>query len=468
MAGKTLFDKIWDAHVIADLGNGNALLHVDRHILHDMGGKRAFETIEARGLKIRNPGLTIATPDHTVSTLPGRSETDLENSAVLVPALRVHSRKRGIRLFDLGDPGQGIVHVVGPEQGFTLPGTLLCCGDSHTSTHGGLGAVAFGVGISEAIHILVTQSLVQKKPGNMRVEFEGDLPRGTTAKDMILHMIGEIGTAGGDGHAVEYAGSAIRALPVEGRLTICNMSIEFGAKVGMIAPDDATFAYVEGRPMAPKGKLWDQALAHWQSLPSDGDAAFDREVRIDAAAIQPQITWGTSPEHAIPVGAAIPDPADAPDESRREAWRAALAYMGLEPGRPIAGTRVDRVFIGSCTNSRLSDLRAAAEIAKGRRVAGHVTAWVVPGSQTVKAEAEAEGLDKIFTAAGFAWHAAGCSMCVGANGEIVAPEQRCVSTTNRNFVGRQGPRARTHLASPAMAAAAAIAGEITDVRHMMS
>ena len=465
MAGKTLFDKIWDLHVIADLGDGNALLHVDRHIMHDLGGKRAFETLEQRGLKVRNPELTIATPDHTVSSLPGRKETDLENSAALVPALREHSKKNGITLFDINDEGQGIVHVIGPEQGFTLPGTLLCCGDSHTSTNGGLGAVAFGVGSSEAIHIMATQSLVQKRPKNMRVNFEGVLPAGTTAKDMILHLIGRIGTAGGDGHAVEYAGAAIRALPIEGRLTICNMSIEFGAKVGMVAPDDTTYAYVEGRPMAPKGADWDAALAHWRTLPSDADAKFDKEISIDAAEIEPQITWGTSPEHAIAVGATIPDPADAPDQSRRAAWRAALEYMGLEAGRPIAGTKVDRVFIGSCTNSRISDLRAAAAIAKGRRVADHVTAWVVPGSGLVKKQAEAEGLDKIFTAAGFAWHDAGCSMCVGANGEMVAPEQRCVSTTNRNFVGRQGPRARTHLASPEMAAAAAIAGHFVDVRE---
>jgi 3-isopropylmalate/(R)-2-methylmalate dehydratase large subunit len=468
VSGKTLFDKIWDQHVIADLGNGNVLLHVDRHLMHDLGGPMGFQDLAKKGLKVRNPELTFAVPDHAVSSQPGRVDETIEISARMVPGLRRGANAAGVRLFDINDPEQGIVHVVGPEQGITLPGTVLCCGDSHTSTHGGLGAMAFGIGSTELVHVLATQSLVQQRPKRMRVDFDGALPLGVTAKDMILHLIGTIGTAGGNGHAVEYAGSAIRDLPVEGRLTICNMSIEFGAKIGMVAPDDATYAYLEGRPFAPKGRLWEQALAHWQGLPSDPDAGFDRDIRIDVAEIEPQITWGTSPEHALPVGGMVPDPAAAPDAGRRQAWEAALAYMGLEPGRPIAGTRVDRVFIGSCTNSRLSDLRLAADVARGRQVARHVTAWVVPGSQIVKRQAEAEGLDKVFRAAGFEWREPGCSMCLGANGEIVAPGQRCVSTTNRNFVGRQGPRARTHLASPAMAAAAAIAGEITDVRNFRS
>ncbi len=465
MSGKTLFDKIWDEHVIADLGDGNALLHVDRHILHDLGGPRGLTDLASRGLQVHSPHLTFAVPDHAVSSAPGRGDDGTALSARMVPALRKLTKQAGIRLYDINDPEQGIVHIVGPEQGVTLPGTILCCGDSHTSTHGGLGSMAFGIGSTELVHVLATQTILQKRPMTLRTSFEGRLGAGVTPKDMILHLIGTIGAAGGDGYAVEYAGEAIRSLPIEGRLTICNMSIEMGAKVGLVAPDDLTFEYLHGRHEAPRGALWERAVAHWRTLPSDADAAFDREVSIDCATIAPQITWGTSPEHTIAVDAAIPDPGSAPDGSRRKAWAAALDYMGLEPGRPIAGTPVDRVFIGSCTNSRLSDLRAAAEIARGRRVADRTTAWVVPGSQGVKAQAEAEGLDQVFRDAGFEWREPGCSQCVAANGEVVPPGQRSVSTTNRNFVGRQGPRARTHLASPAMAAAAALEGAIADVRR---
>jgi 3-isopropylmalate/(R)-2-methylmalate dehydratase large subunit len=464
MTGRTLFDKVWAEHVVADLGGGFALLHVDRHLLHDLGGPRGLADVAEQGHGLRNPGLTFATPDHAISSAPGRAGTS-EVGARLLRELRAETAKAGIRFFDIGEAGQGIVHVIGPELGLSLPGALIVCGDSHTCTHGGMGALAFGIGSSEVTHVLATQTLVQRRPRRMRVSFDGACRPGITPKDMILYLIGRIGAAGGTGYAVEYAGSAIRALEVEGRLTLCNLSIELGAKMGMVAPDETTFAYLAGRRFAPEGALWDQALAHWRRLPSDDDAVFDREEHIDAGAIEPQITWGTSPEHVIAVGAHIPDPASEPDDVRRRAMTAALDYMGLTPGAPIAGTRIDRVFIGSCTNSRLSDLRAAAAVAQHGKVAAHVVAWVVPGSETVKRQAEAEGLDRVFTAAGFDWREPGCSMCLAANGETVPRGQRSVSTSNRNFVGRQGPGARTHLASPAMAAAAALAGAIADVRR---
>jgi 3-isopropylmalate/(R)-2-methylmalate dehydratase large subunit len=464
MGVATLFDKIWDRHLVADFGDGYALLHVSRHLMHD-GGSRAFAALKERGCAVRNPELTFATFDHVISTLPGRTA---ETDPALMPRLhrmREDARAAGVRLFDLGEPGQGIVHVIGPELGLTLPGTLLVCGDSHTCTHGGMGALAFGIGSSEVVHVLATQTIVQRRPRRLRVTFSGTRPTGVTPKDMILHLIGVIGAAGGTGYAVEYAGSAIRALDVEGRLTICNLSIELGAKCGMIAPDDTTFAHLAGRPYAPTGEAWDAAISDWRTLPSDADARFDREVAIDVGDIAPQITWGTSPEHVVGVDGLIPDPV-AVDADRRAALRAALDYMDLKPGAPIAGTPVDWVFIGSCTNSRISDLRAAAAVAKGRKVAATVRAWVVPGSENVKRQAEAEGLDRVFKAAGFEWREPGCSMCVAMNNETVPPGQRSVSTSNRNFVGRQGPGARTHLASPAMAAAAALAGKIVDVRRM--
>jgi 3-isopropylmalate/(R)-2-methylmalate dehydratase large subunit len=461
---KTLFAKVWDDHVVDQLAPGVDLLHVDRHLLHDLGCGEALREVAARGLKVRNPELCFATPDHLVETRPGRTGGIAPWADHVIDSLRLQARHAGIRLFDVGQEGQGIVHVMGPEVGASLPGITLLCADSHTCTHGAFGAVAFGVGVSEVQHVLATQTLPQARPRTLRAEFTGQLPPGVGAKDMILALIGQIGAAGATGHAIEYTGEAVRSLDMEGRMTLCNLSIESGAKIGMVAPDEVTYAWVEGRRYAPHGRRWDEALAYWRTLPSDADASFDASVTVDCAAMAPHITWGTSPEHVVSIDQMIPDPADAPDEAHRRAWSQALAYMGLTGGTPIAGTRIDRVFIGSCTNSRLPDLRSAAQVVKGRRVAAHVEAWVVPGSETIRRQAEAEGLAEIFRAAGMQWREAGCSMCVGANGELVPSGQRCVSTSNRNFVGRQGPGARTHLASPAMAAAAAIAGAIVDVR----
>ena len=464
---RTLFDKVWDAHVVAELGDGYQLLHVDRNLLHDLSGGKALAEIEERGLSVRAPNLTFAVPDHAVSTAPGRHAASTEISARLAPKFRERAAAAGVQYFDVNDPEQGIVHVIGPELGLTLPGLVITCGDSHTSTHGALGAIAFGVGSTEVAHVLATQTIVQKKPGRMRVTFSGRAGPGVSPKDMILYLMGHIGAAGGNGFAIEYAGDAIRALDIEGRLTICNMSIECGAKMGMIAPDDVTYQYLAGRRFVPKDALWEAALVDWQALPSDPGATFDREVEIDMNAVEPQVTWGTSPEHVGGVSGQVPDPSAAPDAAKREAWGRALDYIGLAPGQPLEGVAVDHVFIGSCTNARLSDLQAAASVVDGRKVASEVSAWVVPGSQAVKREAEAAGLDRVFTEAGFQWREPGCSQCVAANGEVVAPGKRAVSTTNRNFVGRQGPGARTHLASPAMAAAAAVTGRITDVRKLM-
>jgi 3-isopropylmalate/(R)-2-methylmalate dehydratase large subunit len=463
--GRTMLDKIWDQHVIFRVSDDTDLLHVDRHLLHDLGGSRGLLDLKSRDLTVHSPELTFATPDHAISSAPGRAGTS-KIGLELLASLRTETSASGIQLFDVDEPGQGIVHVIGPELGLSLPGSLIVCGDSHTCTHGGLGALAFGIGSSELTHVLATQTLIQRRPKTMRVKFEGKLPLGVTAKDMILALIGHAGVAAGTGYAVEYAGSAIRDLPVEGRFTICNLSIEFGAKMGMVAPDDKTYEYVRGRRYAPEGAMWERALKAWKQLPSDANAVFDKEIVIDVTKIKPQVTWGISPEHVIGVDGNIPDPKTVDDPARRAALETALDYMGLKAGAPIAGTPVDWVFIGSCTNSRLSDLRAAAEVARGRKVAPGVRAWVVPGSETVKRDAVAEGLDKVFTEAGFEWREPGCSMCLAANGEVVAPGQRSVSTSNRNFIGRQGPRARTHLASPASAAAAAIAGSIADVRTM--
>jgi 3-isopropylmalate/(R)-2-methylmalate dehydratase large subunit len=466
-SGRTLLAKIWDQHVIARMSEDTDLLHVDRHLLHDLGGSRGLLDLKSRGLKVHNPELTFATPDHAISTAPGRIGT-IKIGQELLAALRVETSATGIQMFDIDEPGQGIVHVIGPELGLSLPGCVIVCGDSHTCTHGGLGALAFGIGSSELTHVLATQALIQHRPKTMRVRFDGTVPFGVTPKDMILALIGHIGAAGGTGYAVEYAGSAIRDMSIEGRLTICNLSIELGAKMGLIAPDEKTFEFLRGKPYAPPGEVWESAVKAWREFKSDADAQFDKEIVIDVERIVPQVTWGISPEHVIGVDACIPDPDTIGDPTRRAALETALGYMGLEPGAPIAGTPVDWVFIGSCTNSRLSDLRAAAEVVRGRRIAAGVRAWVVPGSEQVKRDAVAEGLDKIFTDAGFEWREPGCSMCLAANGETIAPGQRSISTSNRNFVGRQGPLARTHLASPASAAAAAITGVITDVRRMGS
>ena len=462
---KTLLDRLWDAHVVADLGDGWSLLHIDRHLLHDLSGTAGLNALAQKGLAVANPELAFANADHVVSTKPGRTGETFQPGARLWAGLRELSQKARIRYFELGELGQGIVHVMGPELGITLPGVSLICGDSHTCTNGGLGALAFGVGSSELTHALATQTLRQRKPKAMRIRFEGRPGTGITPKDLILHLIGKIGASAGTGYAIEYAGEAIRAMDVEGRMTIGNLSIELGAKMGFVAPDETTFRYVEGRRFAPKGKAFDDAVAYWRSLSSDADATFDRDEVIRADEIAPTVTWGTSPEHAIAIDQAVPDPATAPDPVRRKAWQEALDYMALTPGRPIEGTKVDWVFIGSCTNSRLSDLREAAKLARDRHVAPGLNAWIVPGSEKVKREAEAEGLDAVFKAAGFQWREPGCSMCVAANGEQVPPGARCVSTSNRNFVGRQGPGARTHLASPAMAVAAAVTGTITDVRR---
>ncbi len=465
-APRTMFEKIWDRHRVLDREDGQTLLYVDRHLLHD-GTAPAFEMLKARGVHLRAPERTFATPDHYMPT-DTRIAEEIANPALraMVTSLEENAAAEGFTLFGLQDERQGIVHVVGPEAGISQPGMIIVCGDSHTSTHGALGALAFGIGMTEVAHVLASQCLWQRKPKTMHVTVEGELGFGVTAKDVILHLIATIGTAGATGHVIEYAGSAVRGLTMEGRLTLCNMSIEAGARAGMVAPDEKTFAYLAGRPYTPKGAEWDRALARWRALPSDPGAHFDADVAIDAAAIAPTVTWGTSPQEAVAVTGTVPDPAAAQDEERRAAMQEMLEYMGLAPGQRLEEVAVDRIFIGSCTNGRIEDLRAAAAIARGRRVAEGVTAWVVPGSAPVKRQAEEEGLDRIFREAGFAWREAGCSMCLGTNGEIARPGERVASTSNRNFRGRQGPGARTHLMSPAMAAAAAVTGRITDVRRL--
>ena len=467
MAGPaTLFDKIWGAHEIVVRPDGATLLHIDRHLVHD-GSSNAFRTLKDKGIKLRDAGRTFATPDHYVATHGrGLSAINDPDRRSMVESLTTHTRETGVTMFGLGDARQGIVHVVGPEQGLSQPGMIIVCGDSHTATHGAMGALAFGVGSSEVTHVLATQTLWQKKPRSMRITVDGELAPGVHAKDVILAIIAKISAAGGTGHAIEYAGSTIRSLSIEGRLTVCNMSIEAGARAGMVAPDDVTFEYLTGRPYAPKGADWDKALAFWRTLPTDDGASFDREVHLDATEIAPMVTWGTSPEAAAPITGHVPDPAGAGDAVRRDSMERALAYMGLEPGMALSEIKVDRVFIGSCTNSRIEDLRVAAKIADGRKTV--IPSMVVPGSGLVKAQAEAEGLDKIFQRAGFEWREAGCSMCVGMNGDLVAPGERCASTSNRNFVGRQGKGARTHLVSPVMAVAAAVSGKLTDVRTLMA
>jgi 3-isopropylmalate/(R)-2-methylmalate dehydratase large subunit len=467
MNAKTLFDKLWDAHVVRDLGDDWALLHIDRHLLHDLSGPPALQEVDERGLVLHDPQLAFSTPDHAVSSRPGRIATTFPLGGKLHAALKSRSQQMGVRMFDLGQAGQGIVHVMGPELGIVLPGLTVICGDSHTCTNGGIGALAFGVGSSESTHALATQTLRMKKPGQLRIHCDGQLPVGVTAKDLALHLVAQLGASAGVGRVIEYCGPAVQALSVEERLTLCNLAVEMGARAGLVAPDDTTFDYLRGRPFAPRGAAFDSAVAHWRTLASDADAVAESEVRIDAGAVRPTVTWGTSPQQGLPIDGVIPSPADLADSIEREALQAALDYMGLSAGQPIAGTPVDWVFIGSCANSRLSDLRAAADVVRGRHVAARVTAWVVPGSESVKRAAEAEGLREVFLAAGFQWREPGCSMCVAANGEQIPPQQRAVSTSNRNFVGRQGPGARTHLASPAMAAAAAIAGKLVDVNHIV-
>jgi 3-isopropylmalate/(R)-2-methylmalate dehydratase large subunit len=459
----TLFDKVWDAHVVRDLGDGWALLHIDRHLLHDLSGPPALRAVKARGMELANPELVFATVDHAVSSAPGRTGATFPLGGRLHAALRDLAAEAGVRFFDLSQDGQGIIHVMAPELGLVLPGLTLICGDSHTCTNGGLGAVALGVGSTESAHALATSTLRLRKPGQMRIRLDGRAGPGVGAKDVILHVIGQLGAAAGVGHAIEYAGSAVSAMSVEQRLTLCNLSVELGARLGMVAPDETTFDYLRGRLFAPKGMAFEAAVSAWRSLATDPGGAFDRDEAFDIAEVAPTVTWGTSPQHALPIDGLTPDPRTASDP---EVIRAALDYMGLKPGRPIAGVPVDWVFIGSCANSRIGDLREAAALVRGRKIAPRVTAWVVPGSAQVKRQAEAEGLDHIFRDAGFQWREPGCSLCVAANGEQAPPGARVVSTSNRNFVGRQGPGARTHLASPAMAVAAAVTGEIFDVRRL--
>ncbi|WP_244817416.1 3-isopropylmalate dehydratase large subunit [Caballeronia sp. Lep1P3] len=458
---RTLFDKLWDSHTIAHLAGGIDLLHVDRHLLHELTAVEAMRVLERRGLAVESPSLTFATVDHVISTAPGRRAGDAEWSTQMVDAMRAKTAHHAIPIFDIGNAGQqGIVHVIGPELGLSLPGASIVCADSHTCTHGAMGALAFGIGSTEVVHVLATQTIRQKRPKTLRVHFDNPLREGVSAKDMILYLIGKLGAAGGTGYAIEYAGEAVKALSMEGRLTLCNLSIELGAKFGMVAPDETTFAYLDGKPYAPKGHEFSKAVEDWKTLASDAHACFDREEHVDASRIGIQVTWGTSPEHVIALEDAIPDPAELAEESRRNAAQNAMDYMGVHAGERLDSLSVDRVFIGSCTNSRIEDLRTAARIVEGNHVARNVKAWVVPGSLTVARAAQREGLDDIFRAAGFEWREPGCSMCVGANGDVVGPGERCVSTSNRNFIGRQGPGARTHLASPAVAAASALAGHI--------
>ncbi len=464
---RTLFDKIWDSHVVERQDDGTCMLYVDRHLVHEITSPQAFAGLRDSGRKVRRPDLTLAVADHNVPTTSHTAPVADEAARLQLEALDRNCAEFGIELYAMGEFRQGIVHIIGPEQGFTLPGMTIVCGDSHTATHGAFGALAIGVGSSEVEHVLATQTLNMKPLKNMRVTVDGDLPAGVTAKDMILAIIGTIGTAGGTGHVIEYAGSAVRKLSMEGRMTVCNMSIEAGARAGLIAPDETTFEYVEGRPKAPKAGAWEQAVAHWKTLSSDQGARYDKEATLKAGDIAPQVTWGTSPEDVLPITGRVPDPAAAPDEGTRRAMERSLEYMDLTPGQALDGIEVDKVFIGSCTNGRIEDLRAAAEVAKGRKVAdGFTLAMVVPGSGPVKQQAEEEGLDKIFTDAGFEWREPGCSMCIAMNGDHLEPGERCASTSNRNFEGRQGRAGRTHLVSPAMAAAAAITGKLTDVRRL--
>ena len=462
----TLYDKIWESHLVDARDDGTCLLYIDRHLVHEVTSPHAFEGLRNTKRSVRRPDLTLAVADHNVPTSDRSIGIEDEESRIQIETLDQNCADFGVELYDMNDIRQGICHVIGPEQGFTLPGTTIVCGDSHTATHGAFGCLAFGIGTSEVEHVLATQTMIQTKAKNMRVTVDGELPIGVTAKDMILAIIGEIGTAGGTGCVVEFAGEAVRSLSVEGRMTMCNMTIEAGARAGLIAPDEKTFEYLKGRPKSPKGSTWEASVECWKTLKTDNDASFDIEITLQGGDIIPQVTWGTSPEDVLPITERVPHPTDETDPNRRNKMERSLEYIGLEPGLPLKEIRIDRMFIGSCTNSRIEDLRAAAQVAGGRKVADHVSAMVVPGSGLVKEQAEQEGLDKVFIEAGFDWREPGCSMCLGMNADKLEPGERSASTSNRNFEGRQGPGGRTHLLSPAMAAAAAIKGYLTDVRDL--
>ncbi|MBU3888998.1 3-isopropylmalate dehydratase large subunit [Methylosinus sporium] len=466
MAGRprTLYDKIWDDHVVHEQEDGASLIYIDRHLIHEVTSPQAFEGLRTSGRKVRAPGKTLAVVDHNVPTTDRSLPITDPESKAQVEQLAINAAEFGVEYYNEHDSRQGVVHIVGPEQGFTLPGTTIVCGDSHTSTHGAFGALAHGIGTSEVEHVLATQTLIQKKAANMLVRVDGKLAEGATAKDIILAIIGEIGTAGGTGHVIEYAGEAIRDLSIEGRMTVCNMSIEGGARAGLVAPDEKTYEYLRGRPKAPQGEAFDAAVRYWETLRSDEGAHYDRVIVLDAAALPPTLTWGTSPEDVMPITGLVPTPDSVANPAKRQAIARALEYMGLGGGEKAIDIAIDRVFIGSCTNGRIEDLRAAAAVIAGKQINAKVNAIVVPGSGLVKAQAEAEGLDKVFTAAGFEWREPGCSMCLAMNPDRLAPGERCASTSNRNFEGRQGFKGRTHLVSPAMAAAAAIAGHFVDVR----
>ena len=463
---RTLLDKIWDSHLVDRQDDGTCLLYIDRHIIHEVTSPQPFEGLKMAGRKVRRPELTLAVIDHNIAT--DRDEEIPEDSQLQMDTLRRNCAEFGVELFEVDDPRNGIVHIIGPEQGFTLPGVTLVCGDSHTATHGALGALAFGIGTSEVEHVMASQTLLQAPVKTMRVTVEGALPAVCTAKDLILALIGQIGTGGGTGHVIEYTGPAISALSMEGRMTVSNMSIEAGARAGLIAPDEKTFAYLEGRPYAPKGADWDAAVAYWQTLPSDPGATYDTEVTLDVNAIDPQVTWGTSPEDVVPITGVVPDPKDAPNSDKAASIKRSLEYMGLQAGTRITDIEIDTVFVGACTNGRIEDIRAVAEVAKGRKVKEGIRTLIVPGSGLVKQQAEDEGLAQILIDAGFDWREPGCSMCLAMNVDRLQPGERCAATSNRNFEGRQGRGGRTHLVSPAMAAAAAITGKLTDMRELIS
>ena len=461
---KTLYDKIWENHLVHEQSDGTSLIYVDRHLVHEVTSPQAFEGLRMQNRKVRRPELTLAVPDHNVPTTDRTKGINDEDSRIQVETLRQNCKDFGVELFDVNDKRQGIVHIIGPEQGFTQPGTVIVCGDSHTATHGAFGSLAFGIGTSEVEHVLATQTLMQKKSKNLRINVNGNLPKGVTAKDVILKIIGTIGTAGGTGYVVEFAGEVIKSLSMEERMTVCNMTIEAGARAGLIAPDEKTFNYLKGKTMSPKGENWNKAIEFWKTLYSDKDCKFDKEINIEGKNIEPLVTWGTSPQDVSPVTGVVPDPENEKNEDRKIAMKRSLDYMGLKANTKISDIKIDKIFIGSCTNGRIEDLRLAANLLKGKKIAENVSAMVVPGSGLVKEQAEREGIDKIFKEAGFEWREPGCSMCLGMNPDQLKPKERCASTSNRNFEGRQGRGGRTHLVSPAMAAAAAISGNFEDVR----